>query len=214
MLKITGRKTSINVQKVMWAAAELGVEHIRIDAGGPFGGLETADYAALNPNRLVPVIEDNGLVLWESNAIVRYLCRTYGWGTLSPSDEHQRARADQWMDWSNSTLYPDIIVGLFVPLVRVTAKDRDMAALTAAASRVGNKLAVLDAQLAGKSFILGDDLTMADIAVGTLMYRYFTLPVARPKLPNIEAWYAHLAARPAFKQHVMIEYETMKIAGA
>jgi glutathione S-transferase len=214
MLKITGRKTSINVQKVMWAVAELGLEHTRIDAGGPFGGLDTPEYASLNPNRLVPVIEDNGFILWESNPIVRYLCRTHGWGTLSPTDEHQRARADQWMEWANTTLYPDIIGGLFVPMVRVAAKDRDMATLNAAATRAGSRLVVLDTQLAGKQFILGDELTMADIAVGTLMYRYFTLPVGRPKLPNVEAWYARLATRPTYKQHVMIEYESMKIPGA
>jgi glutathione S-transferase len=214
MLKITGRKTSINVQKVMWAAAELGVAHARVDAGGPFGGLDTPEFGVLNPNRMVPVIEDNGFVLWESNAIVRYLSRTYGWGTLSPSDEHQRARADQWMDWANSAVYPDVIVGLFVPMVRVAAKDRDTAALDAAATRAGSKLSILDAQLAGKDFILGDQLTMADIAVGSLMYRYYTLPVARPKLPNVEAWCARLAARAPYVEHVMIEYESMKIPGA
>ncbi len=214
MLKITGRKTSINVQKVMWTVAELGVEHARADAGGPFGGLDTPEYAELNPNRLVPVIEDKGFVLWESNAIVRYLSRTYGWGTLSPSDEHERALADQWMEWGNTTIYPDLIPGLFVAFVRVTARDRDTAAVAAMASRVAAKLAILDQQLAGKQFILGDQLTMADIAVGTLMYRYFTLPVARPNLPNVEAWYARLASRKAYQQHVMIEYDSMKIPGA
>ena len=214
MVKITGRKTSINVQRVMWAVAELGVEHTRVDAGGPFGGLDTPEYAAMNPNRLVPVIEDQGLVLWESNAIVRYLSRTYGWGTLSPSDEHQRATADQWMDWTNTTVYPDLMPGLFVAFVRVKAQDRDMAALSATATRVGVKLAILDQQLAGKSFVLGEQLTMADISIGTLMYRYFTMPIARPKLPNVEAWYARLAARKAYQQHVMIEYESMKIPGA
>jgi glutathione S-transferase len=214
MLKITGRKTSINVQRVMWAVAELGQEHTRVDAGGPFGGLDTPEFGALNPNRLVPVLEDKDLVLWESNPIVRYLCRSYGWGTLSPSDEHQRAKADQWMEWSNTTIYPDIIVNLFVPMIRVPARDRDMAAVTTAATRAGSKLTVLDGQLAGNDFILGDQLAMADIAAGALMYRYFTLPITRPKLVNVEAWYARLASRQAYKDHVMIEYESMKVPGA
>jgi glutathione S-transferase len=214
MLTVVGRKTSINVQKVMWAVGELGLKHERLDAGGTFGGLDTPEFAKLNPNRLVPVIDDNGFTLWESNPIVRYLARTYGWGTLSPSDEQDRARADQWMDWSITTLYQPIIVGLFLPLVRTASKDRDMKAVDASIKLAGEKLALLDAQLAGKQFLLGNQLTMADIAVGALMYRYYTLPVERPTLPNVEAWCARLAGRTAYKEHVMIDWQSMKVPGA
>ncbi len=214
MIKIWGRKTSVNVQKVMWAVAELGLTHERIDAGGPFGKTDTSEFAAMNPNRLVPVLEDHGLVLWESSAIVRYLSSTYGHGSLAPNDAHQFAKADQWMEWMQTSLYADIIPGLFVQFVRVTAVDRNLSTVEANAKRAGDKLAILDAQLAGKQFILGDQLTMADIAIGTLMYRYFDMPVTRPKLANVEAWYQRLAARKAYQDNVMIDWKGMKIPGA
>ena len=214
MLKIWGRKTSVNVQKVMWASAELGLAVDRIDAGGPFGKLDTPEYGRLNPNRLVPVIDDKGFILWESNAGTRYLANTYGLGTLAPSSPEDRARADQWMDWSLTTLYPSVIPGLFVQFVRVTAADRDVAQVEAHAKRAGESLALLDAQLTGHSHIVGDALTTADIAVGTLLYRYFTLPISRPSLPKVEAYYQRLTARKAYQEHVMIDWQSMKIPGA
>jgi glutathione S-transferase len=214
MLKVWGRKTSINVQKVMWTVGELGVPHERIDAGGPFGGLDTPEFAKLNPNRLVPVIEDDDFVLWESHAIVRYLAAAYGMGTLAPADRKQRALANQWMEWANSTIYPDVILTCFLGLVRTPAKDRDVAAIEAAAKRAGENLAILDAQLAGRSYILGGQLTMADIANGALMYRYFNLDILRPQLPNVEAWYHRLMQRKPYQEHVMLDFQSMKVPGA
>lgn len=214
MLKIWGRKTSVNVQKVMWAVAELGLAHERIDAGGPFGIVDTPAFAALNPNRLVPVLDDDGFILWESNACVRYLAGLHGRGSLAPAASQDVARADQWMDWMSSSLYPNVISTLFQQFVRVTTADRDAAAVEAAARRAGDKLAILDAQLAGKSFVVGETLTIADIALGCLMYRYFTMPIARPSLPNVEAWYQRLVARKAYQDHVMIDWHGMKIPGA
>lgn len=214
MLKIWGRKTSINVQKVMWTVTELGLAHERIDAGGPFGGLDTEAFGKLNPNRLVPVIDDDGFVLWESNAIVRYLAAVYGREKLAASDERQRALADQWMEWANAMLYPDIIATCFLGLVRTPAQDRNVAAIEKAAKRAGERLAILDAQLAGRSYILGDQLTAADIGCGSLMYRYFTLDIARPQLGNVEAWYQRLTERKAYQDHVMIDYQALKVPGA
>ncbi len=214
MLKIWGRKTSINVQKVMWAVAELGQPHERIDAGGPFGKTDTPEFGAMNPNRLVPVLEDDGLVLWESNAIVRYLANRYGKAGLMPADFMGAARADQWMEWSITTVYNDLVPGLFVQFVRVTAADRKKEVVEANEKKTGDRLTILDKQLAGKPFILGDALTMADIAVGTLLYRYFTMPIARPSLPNVEAYYQRLSARKAYQDHVMIDWVSMKIPGA
>ncbi len=214
MLKIWGRKTSVNVQKVMWAVAELGEAHQRIEAGGPFGKTDTPEFGAMNPNRLVPVLDDRGFVLWESNSIVRYLAATYGADSLAPADPHAAARADQWMDWSLTTLYPDVIPGLFVQFVRVTASDRNIALVDNHAKRAGANLAILDAQLSANPFILGDALTVADIAVGTLLYRYYTMPIARPALPHVEAYYKRLAARKAYQDHVMIDWQSMKIPGA
>ena len=214
MLKIWGRKTSVNVQKVMWAVGEFGLPHERIDAGGPFGGLDTPEFGKLNPNRTVPVIDDGGFVLWESDAVVRYLADTHGQGSLSAADAQQRALADQWMTWATSALYSDIIATAFLGLIRTPAKDRNVAAIEAAAKRVGQRLAVLDAQLAGRTYILGDRLTAADIGCGALMYRYFTLDIPRPQLGNVEAWYQRLTARQAYQDHVMIDFEAMKVPGA
>jgi glutathione S-transferase len=214
MLKVWGRKTSINVQKVMWAVGELGLPHERIDAGGPFGGLDTPEFGKLNPNRLVPVIEDDGFLLWESNAIVRYLTAVHGRGKLAATDERQRALADQWMEWANSMLYADIILTCFLGLIRTPAADRNAGAIEAAAKRAGERLAILDAQLEGRSYILGDQPTAADIGCGSLMYRYFTLDIPRPRLGNVEAWYQRLTERKAYQDHVMIDYQAMKVPGA
>lgn len=214
MLRIWGRKTSVNVQKVMWAVAELGLPHERIDAGGAFGRLETPEFGKLNPNRLVPVIEDDGFVLWESHAIVRYLAVAHGSGRLAGTDVRQRALADQWMEWASTMLYGDIIAGCFVGLIRTPAKERNARAIEAAAQRVGERLAILDAQLAGRAYILGDEPTAADVACGSLMYRYFTLDIVRPRLANIEAWYGRLGARAPYRDHVMVDYQAMKVAGA
>jgi glutathione S-transferase len=214
MLKIWGRKTSINVQKVMFAVGELGLPFERLDYGGPYGKLDTPEYGLLNPNRLVPTIDDNGFVLWESNAIVRHLAQRYGRGTLSPADEMTFAKADSWMDWSLTTIYGDIIGTCFLQLVRTPARERDVRGVEAAARRAGEKLKILDQQLTGRHFITGDTVTIADVAVGTLMYRYFTLPIERPALPNVKAWYDRLAGRPAYATHVMIDYQDMKVPGA
>ncbi len=214
MLKVWGRKTSVNVQKVMWAVGELALAHERIDAGGPFGRLDTAEFAILNPNRLVPVIDDDGFVMWESNAIARYLAERYGRGKLSPEGRHAHAVCDQWMDWSITEIYRDIIGTCFLGLIRTAAKDRDVAGVAAAAKRAGEKLGILDRQLDGRMFIGGDQLTIADIAVGTLMFRYFSLSIERPKLAHVEAWYGRLAARSPYQEHIMVDFESMKVPGS
>lgn len=214
MLKVWGRKTSINVQKVMWTVGELGLAHERVDVGGEFGGLDTQAYGALNPNRLVPSIEEDGFTLWESNAIVRHLAQTHGRGSLSPADEQTYAKADSWMDWSLTTLYSDIILTCFLQLVRTPARDRNTSSVEVASRRAGEKLGILDRQLAGRPYIVGDQLSIADIAVGTLMYRYFNLGITRPALPNVEAWYDRLCQREAYRMHVMIDFKPMFVPGA
>ena len=214
MLTIWGRKSSVNVQKALWAAAELGISFENPQVGGPFGKTDSPEYGQMNPNRLVPVIEDNGFVVWESSAVVRYLANAYSKGKMSPADVKLLAIADQWTDWSMTTLYPELIPGLFAQLIRVPAKDRNPADLAAKAKRSGERLAMLDAHLKGRSFITGSDLTFADIIVGSLMYRYFTMPIERPSLPHVEAWYAGLVSRKPYQDNVMIEWESMKVPGA
>ncbi len=214
MLTIWGRKTSINVQKPLWIAAELGLTFDNPQVGGPFGKTDTPEYGAMNPNRLVPVIDDGGFILWESSAITRYLANAYGKGTLAPTDVKELALADQWTDWSLTTVYPELIPGLFAQLIRVPAKDRNPADLAAKAKRSGERFAMLDAHMKGRDFIVGKQLTFADILVGSLMYRYFTMPIERPALPNVEAWYQRLTQRKGYQDHVMLEWESMKVPGA
>lgn len=214
MIKLWGRKTSVNVQKVMWTLAELGQPYERIDAGGPFGRVDTPEFQSMNPNRLVPVLDDGGFLLWESNAIVRYLARKYGDGTLAPGDVQQFACADQWIEWASTSLYADIISTVFWGLVRTPATERNNEAIRVSVKRVGERLGILDAHLAGRPYILGPSLTMADIGVGILMYRYFSLAIARPKLPNVEAWYARLQARPQYQANGMVDFSPLKVAGA
>jgi glutathione S-transferase len=198
----------------MWAVAEMGVPHERIDAGGAFGKTDTAEYAAMNPNKLVPVLDDDGFILWESNAIVRYLSETYGRGTLASQDRKQFARADQWMEWNATSIQPEVIATLFWGLIRTPAAERNLAGIEASAKRVGERFKLLDAHLKDRAFIGGTRLTMADIPAGAMMYRYFTLPVERPSLPNVEAWYGRLTERAPYRDHVMIDYASLKVVGA
>ena len=203
MMKIWGRTSSINVQKVMWAVAELGMPHERIEAGGPFGGLDTADYAAMNPNRLIPVLQDGSHYVWESNTIVRYLAARYAMGSLWPEDPVRRSEADRWMDWQITTLQP-AVAPVFIGLIRTPPEKRDMALIQASAERLGQAMRILDEHLASRPFVAGDALTMGDIPVGCVCWRYSNLDIARPELPNILAYRARLESRAAYRTHVML----------
>ncbi len=203
MLKIWGRRNSINVQKVMWTVGELGIKAERVDAGMSFGVVNELWYAAYNPNRLIPTIEDDGLVLWESNAIVRYLAAKHAAGTLMPTDLAQRARAEMWMEWQQSTLNP-ALSPVFMGLIRTPAEKRDAAAIEKGERNVEGAFRLLDKALAGKTFLLGDRLTVADIPLGCSTYRWYGLPIKRPDLPDLRAWYERLAKRAAFAEHVML----------
>ncbi|MBU2583045.1 MAG: glutathione S-transferase family protein [Alphaproteobacteria bacterium] len=214
MLKVWGRDTSINVQKVLWALDELSLPYERIDAGGAFGGLDTPEYATLNPNRKIPVLEDGDYSVWESGAIIQYLADAYGAGRLWPENVKQRALVSQWARWCHINVYSDLIVGAFQPLIRVTAAERDDAAVAAAAGRVGKSFEILDPALHGHDFLVGNQLSVADIEIGTLLHRYFTMPIGRPDLPNVAAWYERLSTRPAYRKHVMQDWTLMKIPGA
>lgn len=203
MLEVWGRRNSSNVMSVMWAIGELGLPHRRHDVGGSFGGTDRPDYLAMNPNGRVPTIEDEGFVLWESNAIVRYLSRRYGESGLLPQSETGYALADQWMDWSKTSAYP-LFIELFMALVRTEPAKRDAGRIADSAERLGQALGILDAHLAGRSFIADDRLTMADIPFGPIAYRYFNLEITRPELPNLSDWYERVCERPAYREHVMI----------
>ena len=203
MLKIWGRASSVNVQKVLWCAEELGLPFERVDIGGPFGGNRDAAYLAMNPNAVVPTIEDDGFTLWESNTIVRYLAAKHGMGRLCPSDLQRRADGERWMDWQLTTLNKDMVT-LFWGLIRTAPEKRDSAVIAGALEALGEIWGRLDRHLADRAFIGGAAFTMADIPAGALAYRWFNLQVKRPALPRLEAWYQRLTERPGYAKHVMI----------
>jgi glutathione S-transferase len=202
MLKIWGRKNSINVQKVMWTVGELKLPHERIDIAGAFGKNREPAYLALNPNGLVPTLQEDDFVLWESNSIVRYLAGKYGAGSLEPADARTRARASQWMDWQLSVLGPAIF-DLFWGLVRTAPEQRNHAAIDASRGKTTEAFKIVDAALAGRAFLAGDAFCMGDIPVALGGYRFRELVPERPSLPHFERWYAAIAQRPAFREHVL-----------
>lgn len=196
MLRLWGRTNSINVQKAIWALAETGAPHQRIDAGMAFGIVKTPEYLAMNPNALVPTLEDDGFCLWESNAIVRYLASKFPEKGLYPADLKQRADADRWMDWQQTTFNP-ALGPAFWGLIRTPAEKRDQTAITAAVAATGDLSERLEVCLATRPYVAGDTFTMGDIPIGCSVHRWLNLPCERPSRPHIEAWYKRLLARPA-----------------
>jgi glutathione S-transferase len=201
MLKIWGRNTSSNVQKAMWAVGEIGLVHERYDVGGNYGKNREPIYLAMNPNGLVPTLQDDDFILWESNTIVRYLARQYGAGTLEPSDPRAIGRANQWMDWQLSVVGPAIFAA-FWGLIRTPEGKRDLAAIAASLNKTTEAMKILDAQLGRTPYVAGAEFSMGDIPVGVMAYRFRQLHPERPDLPHLERWYASLQERAAFREHV------------
>jgi len=205
MITIWGRRNSLNVQKVMWTLGELGLDYERRDVAGSFGFPD--DYGKINPNGVVPTIADGGLTIWESNACVRYLARTYGKGTLWPDDAAQLAQADQWMDWATTTMNPAFFQ-IFMNMIRIPAERADAGQIEGGTRNCARLAQRLDDHLAGRSFMAGEHLTIGDIPLGCVFYRYFNLDVDRPHVPNVVAWYERLCSRATYQKHVMIPFGT------
>ena len=203
MLTLWGNADSVNVQKVLWCCEEAGIAYRRIDAGRHFKGLDTPDFLARNPNGLVPTIDDGGVVVWESNAIVRYLAARYASGTLWPEDPAARSLADRWMDWAGGDLWP-AMRPLFRAYFRTPEMQRDAVAIDQARGEALALLKILDGHLAKHAFVGGDALTMGDIAVGCPAWRWFAMPIERPSLPNLQRWFDALASRDAYRRTVML----------
>jgi glutathione S-transferase len=206
LLRVWGRRSSFNVQKVMWLVGELGLEHEHIPAGGDFGGLGAPEFLAMNPHGRVPVIADGGTIVWESHAILRYLAARYGAERFWPADAGARSLSDRWMDWSQTALQPDFLGGVFWGFYRTPEPQRDMTAVLSSVARCAMHMRLLDRWLQGRHFMLGDELSLADIPAGANLYRYFELDIDRPAAPNVEAWYAGLMERPAYRKHVMVPF--------
>ena len=200
MLTIWGRANSANVKKVTWTAEELGLAYDRIDAGGAFGGLDTPEYRAMNPNGLVPVLKDGDLVLFESNTIVRYLAAKYGEGSLWIADPGARAKAEMWMDWVHSFAYPfrDVVFGL----LRTPPEQRDNAAIARGIAECGRLFGIADAALAKSPWLSGAEFGIGDVPLATFAHVWLNLAIDRPEAPHLAAWYERLLMRPAYAKLV------------
>jgi glutathione S-transferase len=200
-ITIYGTRTSSNVQKVLWCCAELGLAFERVDIDAAFGGRRSPGYLALNPNGLMPTIDEDGFILWESNVIVRYLCAKYAMGTLCPADLAQRALAERWMDWQQTALVPHMGVA-FRALLKSPPDATPEEQVRVAVQKAGDTWRILDAHLAQRQFVAGATLTMADIALDSAVHRWFKLPIARPETPNLKSWYDRLCARQGYVAHI------------
>lgn len=204
MLTIWGRGTSVNVQKVLWLAEELGAAYRRIDAGGAFGRTKDADYAAMNPNATVPtLVTEDGWSLWESHSILRYLARSQPGGVrFYPAEPQAAAEVDRWMDWTLANINEPMRV-IFWTFVRTPEEKRDLAAAEMARRNAVRLWGMVEAQLKGRAFVAGD-LSIADMALGGFVHRWFNLPVERPAMPELRRWYDAMLARPAYAQQVAV----------
>ncbi len=200
MLKIWGRVNSVNVKKALWTAAELGLKYERIDAGLQFGVNKTPEYLKMNPTGLVPTIEDDGFVLWESHSIVRYLCAKHAAGTLWPTDLRARADAERWMDWAFT--FQRAMRDVFWGLIRTPAEKRDLKAIEEGRRKSAELLAIPESVLEGRKYLTGNTFTMGDIPFGCELQRWMRVPIERPRFPAVEAWFERLRERPAFRTFV------------
>ncbi len=208
-LTLYGRGSSDNVQKVLWTLGEIGLDFEHVELGGAHGGLDDPSFRALNPHGRVPTLRDGEVVVWESMAIVRYLAARYAAGTLWPEDPGARAVADQWMTWCQAAPYA---AGnkLFWLTVRTPAADQDKAAIAQTLAVLTSRLRLVETRLESCRYLAGDHLTMADIPLGAILFRYFKLPIKRARLPNIARWYEDLAQREAYRRAVMVSFEALR----
>jgi len=202
MHKLWGRKNSVNVKKALWCLEELGLAYERVDAGREFGVVDTPEYRKLNPNGLVPTLEEDGFVLWESHSIVRYLAAKHGAGKLWPTDARVRAIANQWMDWAFS--FQAAFRPVFWNLVRTPPEKRDVKAVEEGRKTSADLLGRLEAALAAGRYVAGGDFSMGDIPIGCHVQLWMRLPIERPRQPNLEGWFARLCERPAYRKIVDI----------
>lgn len=214
MLTVWGRKTSSNVQALMWGIGELGLPYERHDAGHRYGGLNTPAFRAMNPNGTVPVLRDGeGEPLWETGAILRYLADRYGSGPFWPSDTTARAQVDKWAEWAKLNVAMNFTSPIFWRVVRTAPTDQNYAAIARAVEQLDRFLDIAEARLFQSIFLFSDDLTMADIQFGHVLYRYFDIPIVRKEHPALLRYYNMLSSRPAFCEHVMISYDELRVMG-
>jgi glutathione S-transferase len=213
MLTIWGRKTSSNVQALMWCAGELGLAYQRHDVGHIYGGLGTPEFRSLNPNGTIPVLRDgDGPPLWETGAILRYLCNRYGTDPFWPSELKQRTEVDMWAEWAKLNVTLGFTMPIFWRVVRTVPAAIDWSAVRTATAALSQHFDIAEARIARSNFLCGDHLTLADIQFGHVLYRYHDIPIERPDHPALRAYYARLTERAAFREHVMVSYDALRVS--
>jgi glutathione S-transferase len=212
MLEIWGRKTSSNVQALMWCVGELGLAYRRHDVGHKYGGNDTPEFLAMNPNGTVPVVrDDDGEPLWETGAILRYLGTRYGEAPFWSNDLIRRTRIDKWAEWSKINVALNFTAPIFWRVVRTAPRDQDAAAIASALHLLDASLLIAEARLIRHAYLAEDAFTLADIQFGHVLYRYFDIAIERPGHPALRRYYDRLTERPAFQEHVMVSYEELKV---
>lgn len=210
MITVHGRNTSSNVQIVMWTLAELGLEHRRLDVGGAFGGNQTPEFKAMNPNGLVPVVEVDGLTLWESAAIVRYLGAASGNEQFWPSDPAKRAVVDKWAEWIKTTFVPAFLTGVFWQLIATPSADRYQPTIDKNVEKLKGVATIFESGVPAEGYFGGEDVCFADMVIGTYLFRYFDMDFDRADTPKLQAYYNRLTQRPAYAEHVMVSYDSLR----
>ena len=203
MFKVYGRNSSINVQKAVWAMGEAGLEWEWLDKNGTFGVVNVPNYAAINPQIRIPTLDDNGLLVRQSNAIVRYIARNYAPSVLLPDDETAYVEAERWMEWQASDNSAPM-VKVFWGLVRTPPKNRDTVGIDQALDVLHGQFAILDAHLAEHTYVAGEKFCMGDIPPGAAVYRYLSMDIDRPAYPHLDKWYNKLKERDAYRKLVMV----------
>jgi glutathione S-transferase len=212
MLKVWGRKTSSNVQALMWCIGELELKYERYDAGHVYGGTDTPEFKAMNPNQTIPVMQDGtDAPLWETGAILRYLANRYANDAFWPTELLAQSNVDKWAEWSKLNIALNFTTPIFWRVVRTAPKDQDYAAIQNAVKLLENNLLIADQQLATSEYIAGNNFTLADIQFGHVLFRYFDIEIERATFPALKAYYDRLVNRPAYRTHVMISYDELRI---
>ncbi|MDG1530845.1 MAG: glutathione S-transferase family protein [Paracoccaceae bacterium] len=210
MIEVFGRPTSSNVQIVMWAIAELDLPYLRHDIGHNFGGNQTDEFRAMNPNGLVPVIRDDQRTFFESAAILRYLAAAYGSDNFYPRNAGMRAELDMWAEWIKTTFTPIVLGRLFYPLVRRDPALIDQNAISAAANDLKPLIMMLERRIGDGPYLGGDDISFADIMIGHLLFRYYVLDFEKIEAPAVWDYYQRLCERPAYQKHIMVDFESLR----
>jgi len=209
MLELWGRRNAYNVQKPLWLLAELDLEFSHHDIGSEKGDLETPGFLALNPQARIPVLREGEAVVWESNSILRYLANRHAGAALYPEDPFQRSRVERWMDWELATLQPAFI-DLFWGYYRTPPQARDTVAIADAQQRCARCFAALERQLTNGPYLAGAAFSLADIACGVCLYRYFNMGLALDNPPQVVGWYQRLSQRDAFRNTIMQPFAELK----